>query len=202
MQTPGAVGDTISDRIWTIPNALSGLRLLLIPVFLWLLFAGHDGWAVLALVASGVSDYLDGMIARRYQLITRLGQVLDPLADRLCILTTIAALAVREILPWWFVVALLARDVVGTLIVQGVRRVGYRALPVHAVGKAATFCLLYAMPLILLGEWDRGAPGVARALGWAFAWWGLGLYWVAVGLYAVQARQLRHQADNATTLHP
>lgn len=178
------------DRVWTIPNALSMLRLVLIPVFLWLLVGRHYGWAIITLVVSGVSDYLDGLIARRFGSVTRLGQVLDPLADRAYILSTIAGLAVQEILPWWLVGVLVARDLIGFLLVQVVRRAGYRALPVHAAGKAATFCLLYAMPLILLAEWDHGWALAAGPLGWAFALWGAGLYWVSLGLYLAQTVDL------------
>lgn len=174
-----------------MPNVLSMLRLLLVPAFLWLLLSRHDGWALVILIVSGVTDYLDGMIARAYSAVSRLGQVLDPLADRLYILTTIVGLAVRGILPWWFVALLILRDLLGMALVSRVRNLGYRALPVHSVGKAATFCLLYAMPLVLLAEWDHGWAGVARPLGWAFAWWGLGLYWVAAGVYVLQVRSLQ-----------
>lgn len=186
----GGSAATVSDRVWTLPNVLTGLRLLLVPLFLWVLLGRHDGWALLILVVSGVTDYLDGVIARSQGLVTRLGQVLDPLADRLYILSTIGGLALREIIPWWLVAALVLRDVVGSLMVQRVRRAGYRALPVNAVGKAATFCLLYALPLLLLAHWQPDWAGVIWPLGWAFALWGVGLYWVAAGIYLRQMRRL------------
>ena len=180
----------VSDRVLTLPNILSMLRLVGVPLFLWLILTGHDGWALTVLALSGVSDYLDGKIARRYGLITRLGQLLDPLADRLYILSTLLGLAWREIIPWWLVGVLVAREVFGTVLLLMVRRKGFVGLPVHFVGKAATFNLLYAFPLMLLGEGSSSFAAVALPVGWAFAWWGVALYWVAGVMYAVQARDL------------
>ena len=171
--------NVVSDRVWTLPNVLSMGRLLGVPLFLWCVLTHRDHWALGIVVASGVSDFLDGWIARRFGLVTELGQLLDPIADRLYILSTILGLAVRAVVPWWFVAALLGRDVLVCLLVILVRRRGYRGLPVHFVGKAATFNLLYAFPLLLVSHWGSGVGAIALPLGWAFAWWGLGLYWVA-----------------------
>ena len=178
------------DRVWTIPNALSFLRLLGVPVFLWLIVRGEDGAALAVLAVSGVTDYLDGQIARRTHSVTRLGQTLDPLADRLYILSTLAGLVLRSVVPPWFAGALILRDVVGSVLVYRVRRAGYRGFPVHFVGKTATFNLLYAFPLLLLAQWRPGWSGVVFPIGWAFAWWGLLLYWVALLMYVVQARTM------------
>ena len=180
----------VSDRVFTLPNILSMLRLVGVPLFLWLILSGHDGWALTVLALSGISDYLDGKIARRFGLISRVGQLLDPLADRLYILSTLLGLAWREIIPWWLVVVLVSREVFGTVLLLIVRRQGVIGLPVHFVGKAATFNLLYAFPLLLLGEGSSRFAAVALPVGWAFAWWGVGLYWVAGVLYAVQAARL------------
>ncbi|HEX8972384.1 CDP-alcohol phosphatidyltransferase family protein [Oryzihumus sp.] len=180
----------VSDRVFTLPNVLSMLRLVGVPLFLWLILTGHDGWALTVLALSGVSDYLDGKIARRFGLISRVGQLLDPLADRLYILSTLLGLAWREIIPWWLVAVLVAREVLGTVLLLVVRRQGVIGLPVHFVGKAATFNLLYAFPLLLLGEGSSAFAAVARPVGWAFAWWGVALYWVAGIMYAVQVRDL------------
>jgi Phosphatidylglycerophosphate synthase len=166
------------------------LRLLVVPVFLWLILNHDDGWAVVVLTLSGVSDYVDGKIARKYNLVTRVGQLLDPLADRLYILSTLFGLAWREIIPWWLVVILVSREVFGTALLLVVRHYGYRALPVHFIGKAATFDLLYAFPLILLGQGDGMFSTLALPIGWAFAWWGTALYWVAGVMYAVQTRDV------------
>ncbi|WP_432482073.1 CDP-alcohol phosphatidyltransferase family protein [Kineococcus esterisolvens] len=188
MATAG--GPTVSDRVWTLPNALSFLRLLLVPVFAVLIVRGHDGWALLVLAVSGASDYLDGHLARRWDQVTRLGQVLDPFADRLYIFTTLLGLAWRDLVPWWLVVVLVARDVALACTVPLLARVGHGVLQVHFLGKAGTFCLLYAFPLLLLGEVSPLLSAVAGAVGWAFALWGTGLYWWAGVLYLQQVAGL------------
>jgi cardiolipin synthase len=180
-----------TDRILTVPNVLSVIRLLGVPLFLWLVLVREaDGWAVVVLAISGFTDYLDGKLARRWHQISRLGQLLDPLADRLYILSTIVALTLREIIPLWFAVLLVARDVFLLLLVPALRRRGLSALPVHFLGKAATFCLLYALPLLLLGDGESTVALLARVFGWAFGIWGLVLYWWAGVLYAMQVRRL------------
>lgn len=188
-----AARSEVVDRTWTVPNIMSMMRLAAIPVFLWLLVLGESGWAFALLVVSGLSDYLDGVIARRWHQVSRLGQVLDPVADRLCILATILGLWWYGSLPGWFVFVLFGRDVVGSAVVWVVRRYGYRGLPVHLAGKAGTFCLLIAFPTLLLADWLTAglAENLALAVGWASALWGLYLYWASVVLYAVQASRLR-----------
>ncbi len=188
----------VTDRVWTVPNVLSMLRLVGVPVFLWLILSRDDGWAVVVLTLSGVSDYLDGKIARAYNMVSSVGQLLDPLADRLYILSTLLGLAWREIIPWWLVAVLVGREVFGTALLMVVRHYGYRALPVHFIGKAATFDLLYAFPLILLGQSGSIFSTIALPIGWAFAWWGTALYWVAGIMYAVQTRNVVRAAKAAT----
>lgn len=175
-----------SDRVLTVPNALSLLRLAGVPLFAALLLAREDGWALLVLMVSGATDYLDGYLARRWGQVTRVGQLLDPAADRLYILSTLVGLAWRDIIPWWLVVLIVARDVLLAFTVPLLARHGYGPLPVHFLGKAATFNLLYAFPLILLGEWSATFTDIAQPLGWAFAWWGTALYWWAGVLYLRQ----------------
>ena len=182
--------DGTTDRVLTVPNALSALRLLGVPFFLWLILTHHDGWALVLLMVSGFTDYLDGKIARRYGQISPLGKLLDPAADRLYILATLLGLAIRDVVPWWLVVVLLSREVFIAALLPALRSRGYTALPVHFLGKAATFCLLYAFPLLLLGQFDSWIGDVAQPIGWAFTWWGTALYWVAGVLYAVQTRQV------------
>jgi cardiolipin synthase len=196
---PGATGSgdsggggfgPASNRVLTVPNVLSALRLVGVPVFLWLLVRGHTGWALLVLMASGVTDYLDGKIARHYGLVSRVGQLLDPIADRLYVLTTLLALAWRGTIPWWLVVVLLGRELFMGVVLAALRPYGYTDLPVHFVGKAATFNLLCAFPLLLLGDGDGTLAAVARPVGWGFVWWGTVLYWVAAALYTWQAAGL------------
>ena len=154
-----------TDRIFTIPNVLSFLRLLGVPVFLWLILVPEaDGWAVVLLMVSGFTDYLDGYLARRMHQISRLGQLLDPVADRLYILATLIGLGVRDIVPWWFVALLLLRDVMLLATGPTLRRLGLTTLPVHFLGKAATANLLYAFPLLLLGDSSGSWATVARVL--------------------------------------
>ena len=180
----------VSSRVFTVPNALSALRLVGVPVFLWAILTERDTLAILLLMASGITDYLDGKIARHYGLVSRVGQLLDPVADRLYIVTTLLGLAWREIVPWWLVVVLLARELFMAVVVLVAKRHGWVGLPVHFAGKAATFNLLIAFPLLLLAEGDGVWARVAEPVGWGFAWWGTALYWVSAVLYALQLRQL------------
>jgi cardiolipin synthase len=186
----GAPEQQVSDRVLTVPNALSAARLLGVPVFLWAILSERDGLALVLLFLAGLTDYLDGKIARKYGLVSRVGQLLDPVADRLYIASTLLGLAWREVIPWWLVGILLARELFMGVVVLIAKRHGWLGLPVHFAGKAATFNLLYAFPLLLLGEGDGTLAAVALPVGWAFAWWGTALYWVAGILYAVQLRQL------------
>jgi cardiolipin synthase (CMP-forming) len=182
---------TRSLRVWTLPNLLSALRLAGVPLFLWLVLGPEeDGWALLVLMLSGISDFLDGWLARKLDQQSVVGQILDPVADRLYILAVVLGLALRDIIPWWVAVSLPLRDLLMWGLVPLLRTRGYSALPVHFLGKAATFCLLYAFPLLLLGDGDGVVATLAKVFGWAFALWGIGLYWWAGVLYAWQVRKL------------
>lgn len=199
-------GPVVSDRIWTVPNLLSMLRLLGVPLFLWLVLVPQaDWWALLVLAFAGVSDWLDGKIARAWDQASRLGQLLDPLADRLYIFAALLGLVVRGIVPWWLMAILVVRDVLILGALPLLRHYGYGPLPVNFAGKAATLCLLYAFPLLFLGGYDALVGDVARIMGWAFALWGTALYWWAGLLYAVQGLRLISQtrrderADHAAT---
>lgn len=182
--------EAMPDRIWTVPNALSFARLLGVPVFFWLVLIEADWWALGLLVFAGLSDWLDGRLARALDQFSRLGALLDPAADRLYIFAILVGLTVREIVPLWLTLLLGAREVFMVPLLTLVRRIGYDSFPVHFVGKAATLCLLYAFPLLLLGEHSGGAAAVAKIIGWSFAIWGTALYWWAAVLYVVQVRQL------------
>ncbi len=181
-------------RIWTIPNAISLARLLGVPVFLWLVLGvdskAGDWWAVGLLLAASASDWLDGKIARALNQQSRLGEVLDPAADRLYIVATIVALAVRAIIPWWLVAILAARELLMAVDLAVLRHRGWGTLQVSFVGKTATLCLLYAFPLLFLGAHVAGYAETARVAGWTFVIWGSALYWCAAVLYIVQTRRL------------
>jgi cardiolipin synthase (CMP-forming) len=179
------------DRVLTVPNVISMARLAGVPVFLWLVLVPQaDWWAVGLLIAAGLSDWLDGKLARAWNQQSRLGQVLDPAADRLYIAATLIALAVRAIIPWWLVAVLVSRELVLGVALLVLRRHSIGPLQVSFLGKAATLCLLYAFPLLFLGSHEGTAAVAARVAGWAFAIWGSALYWWAAALYLVQVRQV------------
>lgn len=181
----------VTARVLTVPNALSALRLLGVPVFIYLVLVAHaDLLALLVLVFSGFSDWLDGALARAWGQVSRIGQLLDPLADRLYVFSTVLAFAIRDIIPWWLALALIVRDAVLWLALLVLRRYGHGPLPVHYIGKAATANLLYSFPLLLLAGQDGVVGAVAMPVGWAFAIWGVGLYWWAAALYVVQTGSL------------
>jgi cardiolipin synthase len=191
-----AAGVRRTSDVWTLPNIVSMLRLLGVPLFLWLVLGPEaDLWALVVLMLSGVTDWLDGYLARRLDQTSKLGEVLDPVADRLYILAVVVGLACRDIVPWWVAVVLPLRDALLWGLVPFLRTRGYSALPVHFLGKAATFNLLYAFPLLFIGDGDSTIARLAQVFGWAFAIWGIALYWWAGVLYAWQVRKLLADHD-------
>ncbi|WFE28458.1 CDP-alcohol phosphatidyltransferase family protein [Solwaraspora sp. WMMD791] len=190
---PASTRADVASRVVTVPNFISFVRLLGVPLFLYLFLVQQaDVAAVVVLAVGGTTDWVDGFVARRMRQVSRLGELLDPLADRLYILATLVAFTAREVMPWQFTVALLGREVLlaGSLVV--LRRFGYGPPQVHYVGKTATFVLLAAFPILLLSA-VLGATTmatVAAAVGWGLAWWGLVLYWLAGLLYVWQTAAL------------
>ena len=180
-------------RIWTIPNAVSLLRLLGIPLFLWILLVEKNDILAFGLLAfAGATDWVDGFLARKLHQTSRLGALLDPLADRLYIAATIIGLAIREFIPWWLVVAVALRDVMLIFTVPMLRKLGLPSLPVTYVGKSGTFALLWGFPLFLLSGIDGVFGQVFMALAWAFSLWGVYLYWWAGIRYFGIGRSLLH----------
>ncbi len=183
--------DARTREVWTLPNIISMIRLAGVPLFLWLVLGPEaDVWALVVLMLSGFTDWLDGYLARRLDQMSKLGEILDPVADRLYILAAVIGLAFRDIVPWWVAIILPARDAFLWCLVPFLRTRGYSALPVHYLGKAATAALLYAFPLLFLGDGTGPIATLAQVFGWAFAIWGMGLYWWAGLLYAWQVRKL------------
>ncbi len=181
----------VSTRVLTLPNLLSLLRLLGVPLFLWLMLGPEaDLLAVAVLVFSGFSDWLDGKLARAWGQVSRIGQLLDPLADRLYIVATVGAFLIRDIIPLWVAAVIVGRDLVLALTLPILRHYGYGPLPVHFLGKAATFNLLASFPLLLLAHVDGLAGTIAAPFGWAFALWGTSLYVWAGLLYLAQVAGL------------
>ncbi len=188
--------DTRSSDVWTLPNLISMGRLAGVPLFLWLVLGPEaDVWALVVLMVSGFTDWLDGYLARRLDQMSKLGEILDPVADRLYILAAVIGLTLRDIVPWWVAILLPARDLFLWCLVPFLRTRGYSALPVHYLGKAATAALLYAFPLLFVGDGEGAFPTLAEVFGWAFAIWGIGLYWWAGLLYAWQVRKLLADRD-------
>ncbi|KFF61052.1 CDP-diacylglycerol--glycerol-3-phosphate 3-phosphatidyltransferase [Cryobacterium sp. MLB-32] len=180
----------VGSQVMTVPNGLSAIRLLLVPVFLVLLAQGSDALALIVLAFSSLTDFLDGFIARRFNLVTRLGQLLDPAADRLYIFAALIGLAWRDLVPWWIVLLVVGRDVF--LLGLGVilANVGFGPLPVHTLGKVATFCLFYALPMIMLGQAFPDLSWWSQPVGWAFGLWGVFLYWWAGIIYAIETMRV------------
>ncbi len=173
----------VSSRILTVPNLLSFIRLALVPVFLVLIILDADFAALIVLVISSVTDYFDGVIARRFGQITRLGQLLDPAADRLFIFAALIGLSVREVIPWWLVAVVVGRDVVLAVVGIVLANHGFGPLPVHHLGKIGTFSLLYALPILMLGSAFTQISWITNPIGWAFGLWGAFVYWWAGVIY-------------------
>jgi cardiolipin synthase len=183
--------DELGDRVLTLPNALSVLRLLGVPLFLWLLLGPQaDGWAIVVLAVAGFTDWADGKLARTFGQASKLGALLDPAADRLYIVATLIAFVLRDVVPFWLVAVLVGRELVLGLTLLVLRGVGWPPLQVHYLGKAATFLLLYAFPLLLLADGDGPVASLVRPVAYALTIWGAALYLLAGVFYVVQAAGL------------
>lgn len=176
----------VSNRIFTIPNVLSFGRLLLVPVFLVFLMQGQDAAALVVLAISSFTDFLDGYIARRFNQMSRLGQLLDPAADRAYIFAAIIGLASRELVPWWIVAIIVGRDVLLLMLGVVLANYGFGPLPVHQLGKVATFALFLGMPLIMLGLAVPVLAPFSQPVAWAITLWGAFLYWWAGAIYLIE----------------
>ena len=175
-------------KILTIPNLLTILRAFGIPLFLWALFSdGRDLLAIIILMVAGITDYLDGKLARVLNQSSRLGELLDPLVDRVYIAAVLIGLTVREVIPMWLLILLIGRDLILATTLPGLYRIGKGPLPVTFLGKAATLNLLYAFPLLLLGREGGWVGQGAEVLALAFAGWGVLLYLLTGWQYFFQA---------------
>jgi cardiolipin synthase (CMP-forming) len=183
------------DRLWTVPNALSVLRLAGVPLFLWLLLGPQeDGWALVVFILSGLTDWLDGKLARWLNQMSRFGAMLDPLADRAYTLAAMVAFVIRDIVPLWVVLILVVRDLAVLVCLPLLRRAGYGPPEVLYLGKGATFVLLYAFPFLLFAQIDTGLQGVAAPIAYAFTVWGVVLYAWSGLIYVFQAVTAIRQA--------
>jgi cardiolipin synthase (CMP-forming) len=180
----------LREELRSIPNMLSILRLVLVPIFLVLLLQNQLVWALIVLATAAFSDWLDGFIARKFNQVTELGKMLDPAADRLYIFASLIGLTLNGTVPVWFAVVIISRDVVLLMTYPILANRGYGPLPVHFLGKAGTFALLYALPLMLLADVWPQAQFIVLPLAWGFAYWGIAMYWIAGFFYLEQVMKL------------
>jgi cardiolipin synthase len=200
--TPGKKSGFLSGEVFNIPNVLSALRIALVPVFLWFLLEGMFVSAITVLAIAGITDFLDGYLARKLNQTTKLGKMLDPVADRLYIFATLLALSSTGYVPWWLAGLVILRDVLMLISLPLLASVGYRSLPVHYLGKAGTFALLYAFPLLLMGKIFTEAAFFITPIAWAFALWGVALYWWSGFVYLWQLILLfREQRKSSTNVN-
>jgi cardiolipin synthase (CMP-forming) len=182
---PGPLGPSrrVSSAIRTVPNAVTLIRLLLMPVCAWLLGTGRYGWGLALTAVVGSTDWVDGWLARRFGQVSRVGQLLDPLADRLLIASVAIALVIRGVVPWPAAVLLVARDLVLLAGWPLLKRRGIEPPEVILLGKAATLVLLLALPVLTLGATGVAVAGVAHVLGLLLLWAGVAMYYLAGAVY-------------------
>lgn len=192
----------MNDRWITIPNALSVLRLLGVPLYFILISDERYQWAVALLFLAGATDYLDGKIARSFNQTSRLGELLDPSADRLYIVAIVYSLWTLEIIPFSLLAVIFGRDIVLGILLIFMKRQGFPPFKVTYLGKAATFNLLYAFPFLLLTQVaNETISNSAFILGWAFSAWGVALYsWTGISYFLSGVRLLRSGEDREIEL--
>lgn len=189
-----------SSEVFNIPNFLSALRIALVPVFVWFLLGEMFLSAISVLALAGLTDFLDGFLARKLNQTTKLGKLLDPVADRLYIFATLLALSVTGHIPWWLAALVILRDLLILFSMPALAALGYRSLPVHYLGKASTFALLYSFPLLLMGQIFSEVAFIIMPLAWAFALWGVALYWWSGFVYLWQLILLRREQSKNSTI--
>jgi cardiolipin synthase len=198
--TSGKEAGFLKGEVLNIPNFLSFLRIALVPVFLWFLLEEMFVSAITVLAIAGLTDFLDGYLARKLNQTTKLGKMLDPVADRLYIFATLLALSATGYVPWWLAGLVILRDLLMLISLPVLASVGHRSLPVHYLGKASTFALLYAFPLLLMGKIFTEAAFIITPAAWAFALWGVALYWWSGFVYLWQLvlliREQRRESTN------
>jgi len=179
------------DRVLTVPNALSLVRLLLVPMFVWLVLGRHDEYIGAALLAGlGASDWVDGYVARHFDQVSNLGKVLDPTADRILVAAAVVTAVADGAIAVWLCVLVALREalVTGGVLVLGAMRVP--RIDVVWVGKAGTLGLMVSFPLFLVAHSGAGWHPIAHVLAWVFCLPALVLAWTAAVAYFRTARRL------------
>ena len=179
------------DVIFTIPNMISVLRIISIP-FIAMLVSRHEMiTALIVLAISSVSDSLDGIIARSFNQVSKIGQILDPIADRLLIFCSILALGVAGIIPWWMLIIVGLRDVLMAVLILVLAQHDYGPLPVHFVGKAGTAMLMMSIVALIVADiWQAPAMALLHLAALSAGIWGVALYWLAGIIYYRQGFEL------------
>ena len=181
------------DIIFTIPNFISLLRLISIPLIAYMLYTDRKWAALIILALSALSDWLDGFLARRMHQISKIGQLLDPLADRLLIFCSVLVFGMAGLLPWWLLIAIGLRDLVMLIEVLVIAQFGYGPLPVHFAGKTGTALLMIAIPALIVADLGQGYIFTSLHLAAvACSIWGVVLYWVAGLIYLKQGYDILH----------
>lgn len=185
------VAEVNTTSIWTVPNAISAVRVALAPGVFWAALSSRPGVLLVLLAIVGLSDWADGVIARQLRQVSALGQVFDPICDRIAVGGTLVALLAAGYVPAALGVALLAREAVISLATVLLAIMGWPRIEVAFMGKVATLMLMFSFPLFVVAEMGTDASRTANVLAWAFALPGTALYYVTLGLYAHRAWQSR-----------
>lgn len=186
-------------RPFTVPNAVTVVRLACIPVFVWLLFSAEDRLAAaLLLGALGATDWVDGWLARQLDQVSEFGKVLDPTADRLLMVTAIVATWIDGSVPWWFAAITLVREVLVSVAALILGALGAARIDVTWWGKTGTFFLMFAYPLLLGGASDASGHEILTALGWLCGILGLAIAWFAAWGYVPLAREALDEGRSGT----
>ena len=196
---------SVFDRVWTVPNLISLVRLACAPLILWLIFGADAFWAAAILLGVlGASDWVDGWIARRYDQGSELGKILDPTADRVLLLTAAIALIVDDRIPRWYGILMLAREVVVAVFTLALAAAGARRIDVLWAGKAGTFCTMFSFPAFLAASITHGtAHDAFWVIAWVFAVPGLVLsYYAAVRYVPAARRALREGREHGELSAP
>jgi cardiolipin synthase len=181
------------NKIWTIPNLLSFFRLGLIFLFGLTFLTDQPLWAISIFALSGITDFLDGWIARRFNQTSWLGEVIDPLADRIFIFLSLILTGIKGVLPWWAIVLILVRELLMIPIMLNLIMRGYRPIRVIFMGKAGTAMIYFSIPIMLVGHYFVDLSTFFGPLGWACLLWGLALYWITGFYYLVSALRVKIQ---------
>ena len=200
--------DEVPDAGWlTWPNLVTVVRLALIPLFFWLLFdTNHRAIAAWLLATLGATDWIDGFLARRLHQVSNVGKILDPVADRVLVISGLLAVAAAAGVPWWFALTTLARELIVSILTLVLAALGAARIDVLWWGKVSTFALMTSFPLFLLttnphhGALQPWQHDVRDAC-WVIGVMGLGLAWIVLAGYVRPAlRALRTGRDARRTL--